>query len=54
MIRENKAIYDYKADMRQDKWSGKKDLVRANISELPDYVKQNKEKYKDWFSNKVI
>ena len=28
--------------MRQDKWSGKKDLVRANISELPDYVKQNK------------
>ena len=54
MIRENKAIYDYKADMRQDKWSGKKDLARANISELPDYVKQNKEKYKDWFSNKVI
>lgn len=49
MIKENRAIYDYKADMRENKWSGNKKLENANISELPDHINLNYEKYKNWF-----
>ena len=48
MISENRAIYDYNADMRTNKWSGEKKLLRSDISELPDYIKQNRNKYFDW------
>tara|TARA_B100001248_G_scaffold191731_1_gene146943 strand:+ start:1391 stop:2275 length:885 start_codon:yes stop_codon:yes gene_type:complete len=49
MINENKAIYDYKADMREDKWKGEKKLIKSDNSELPIYVQSNYEKYKSWF-----
>ena len=50
MIRENKAIYDYSADMKENKWSGKIKLKKANMEELPDFINVNKKKYKDWLS----
>ena len=49
MINENKAIYDYQADMRTNKWSGKQRLEKVNEDYLPEYVIKNKEIYKDWF-----
>ena len=51
MINKNLAIYDYEADMRNNKWSGIK-LNSADLNELPEYVRINKEKYADWFSDK--
>ena len=48
MISENRAIYDYNADMKTNKWSGEKKLLRSDINELPDYIKQNRNKYFDW------
>ena len=50
MIQENKAIYDYGADMKENKWSGKIKLKKADLIELPDYIKNNKKKYVDWLS----
>ena len=49
MINENKAIYDYQADMRSNKWSGKQSLEKVNDDHLPEYIIKNKEIYKDWF-----
>ena len=49
MIKENRAIYDYKADMRENKWSGEKKLEISSKAELPVYINLNYEKYKDWF-----
>ena len=49
MIKENRAIYDYKADMRENKWAGEKKLEISSKAELPVYINLNYEKYKDWF-----
>ena len=48
MINENRAVYDYTADMRKSKWSGDTKLIKASLSEMPNYIKENIEKYKDW------
>ena len=42
MIKKNLAVYDYEADMRENKWSGNKKLVQASLDELPKYVLDNK------------
>lgn len=48
MIRENRAVYDYSSDMKKDKWKGEKKLLATDISELPSFIKDNSDKYKDW------
>ena len=48
MVNEQKAIYDYDSDMRAYKWSGKIKLETCDISELPDYLINNKNKYSAW------
>ena len=49
MIKENRAVYDYGADMRKNKWSGEMKLIKSDQSHLPEYIKINNSKYKDWF-----
>ena len=48
MINENRAVYDYAADMKSGKWSGNTKLIKANLFEMPKYIQENIEKYKDW------
>ena len=48
MITEKRSIYDHNADQKSFKWSGKSILKRINNNELPDYINNNLEKYKDW------
>ncbi len=48
MIRENRAIYDYQVDMKENKWKGEKKLKILGNSNLPSYIKSNLKKYKDW------
>ena len=48
MVNENRAIYDYHADMRESKWSGKEKLIKCDLSELPKYIINNRNKYSNW------
>jgi len=48
MITEKRSIYDHNADQKSFKWSGKSILKRINNNELPDYINNNLEKYKNW------
>jgi beta-1,4-mannosyl-glycoprotein beta-1,4-N-acetylglucosaminyltransferase len=48
MIREQRAVYDYQVDMKKNKWIGQKQLSKTQISQMPFYIQQNLEKYKDW------
>ena len=50
LIQNKKALYNYNADQRENKWSDNSDLEKINLSLLPDYINQNKEKYKNWLS----
>ena len=34
-----------------DKFDNTQDLVVTKIDELPSYIKNNQEKYKDWIEN---
>ena len=49
MVAEKKILYDHFADQRKiDKWNSKVVLKPLEISNLPEYIILNKEKFKDW------
>ena len=48
MIKEKKTVYDLKADMRSSKFSKGQDLTKINLSQLPDHIQNNLDKYKLW------
>ena len=47
-IAEKRVIYDYKADQKQYKWSGKSILKKIDSKLLPNYVFNNLSKYSEW------
>ncbi len=48
LIQEKRVMYDHNVDKRGYKWSGKSILKSIDISNLPDYVSKNLDKYSDW------
>jgi beta-1,4-mannosyl-glycoprotein beta-1,4-N-acetylglucosaminyltransferase len=48
LVKEKRIIYDYLADQKEYKWSGKSTLKKANISLLPSHVSSNISYYKEW------
>ena len=54
MVNDKRAIYDYHTDMKSSKWSGKEKLQKCDISELPQYILDNKEKYARWLDKLSI
>ena len=48
IMKNKKAIYNLRADMKADKFNNAQDLIVAKTSELPLYIQKNLEKYKDW------
>ena len=50
-IKNKKILYDLGIDQRGYKWSGKKTLTKINLSEMPDYLSINREKYSAWIEN---
>ena len=48
LINEKRIIYDYKVDQKDYKWSGKSTLKKINLTLLPDYISDNKEKFAEW------
>ena len=47
-ISERRIIYDYKADQKKYKWSGKSILKKTETKILPSYIYNNLRKYSDW------
>jgi len=52
IMKNKKAIYNLRADMKTDKFDNTQNLVVSEISELPTYIQNNLEKYKDWIELK--
>ena len=47
-ISERRIIYDYKADQKKNKWTGKSTLKKLESKYLPNYISDNLNKYSDW------
>jgi len=47
-IEEKKILYDHSVDQRKYKWGSDKILSKIQFSEMPDYLRENIEKYKQW------
>jgi len=50
LIKNKKALYNYNADQRENKWSKNTDLEKINLEFLPDYINENLDKYQNWLS----
>ena len=48
MIKEKKTVYDLKVDMRSSKFNRGQNLSLVDLTQLPNYIQNNKEKYKLW------
>ena len=47
-LENKKILYDLGIDQRGYKWSGVKTLNKVSLSEMPDYLSSNYEKYANW------
>ena len=50
-IDNKKAIYDLSVDSKKYKWNSEKVLKRIEISEMPDYLRNNLSKYSEWIDS---
>ena len=49
IIKEKRIMYDHVADKKDiNKWRSSKSLTKTDLTELPDYIKENKDKFIDW------
>tara|TARA_Y100000590_G_scaffold335145_1_gene381443 strand:+ start:13 stop:891 length:879 start_codon:yes stop_codon:yes gene_type:complete len=48
MVKEKKILYDHSADKTSYKWTGSKTLKKVELNQLPEYIKNNYEKYNKW------
>ena len=51
LIKEKRALYNYKVDQKKQKWSSNLKLCKISLDLLPEYIVQNKEKYRNWLEN---
>ena len=47
-VMEKKVIYDHSVDQTKYKWGSDTTLKTINLSEMPDYLKENYKKYINW------
>ena len=47
-IQNRKVLYDYKVDQRKNKWNSDTELKVLNVEKLPNYIKENKDKFRNW------
>ena len=48
IISEKRIIYDHSADQRKYKWGSEKTLKPIELSNMPDYLRENYKKYINW------
>ena len=53
MVKKGYIIYDHSADQKElkKKWNNKIFLTQVTLNKLPNYIKKNLKKYKDWISS---
>ena len=50
-IKNKKTIYNLKTDMKTDKFDNTENLVTTDLKELPKYLQNNLNKYKEWIAD---
>ena len=48
-VLEKKIIYDHSVDQRKNKWASATTLRKIELSEMPEYLSKNYNKYTNWF-----
>ncbi len=48
LIKRKKALYNYAADQRENKWKNNPELVKIELDNLPSYISTNKKKFESW------
>ena len=48
IVDSKKAIYDLKADQKENKFSAKNKLIKIDLKFLPKYITNNFDKFKEW------
>ena len=49
IIKEKRIMYDHVADKKDiNKWRSSKSLTKTDLAKLPSYIRENKNKFKDW------
>ena len=51
IINEKEAIYDLKVDQRKNKFEAKNQLIKIDINQMPSYIQNNIEKFREWIDN---
>ena len=49
MVEDKKILYDYSIDQTRNKLMGSKTLKKVDLSQMPDYLRENRKKYDNWF-----
>ena len=48
IVKDKRIIYDHTVDQRGDKWSGTATLKKLPLSEMPQYISDNYNKFSNW------
>ena len=48
MVKNKRVLYDHGVDQRNYKWGGTNFLKKVDLSEMPDYLRENYKKYTNW------
>ena len=48
MMREKRVMYNHSLDKKVDKWGKGEKLIKTELNEMPNYVKENLHKFKAW------
>jgi beta-1,4-mannosyl-glycoprotein beta-1,4-N-acetylglucosaminyltransferase len=51
IVQEKRLLYNYSADQKENKWRSNVFLELAELDDLPNYVANNSQKFKDWLDN---
>ena len=48
IVKEKKILYDHKVDQRKYKWTSDETLKKIPLSEMPEYLSKNSDKFAKW------
>ena len=48
LIKEKRALYNYSVDQRENKWNMNTRLIEIDLNKLPDYILENKDRYREY------
>jgi|TARA_B110000438_G_C15807194_1_gene647975 beta-1,4-mannosyl-glycoprotein beta-1,4-N-acetylglucosaminyltransferase len=51
LMKEKKIMYNHSVDKKNNKWGNGENLEPLALNDMPDYIKKNFSKYKNWLDN---